>query len=242
MAPRRLSQQVRQTANWLLVLGILFVLSPVAGAGILAHLGKSARRIIAPFRSNPFLQSKTRPCGGGTGNCFLPDGTSTPSTGSSKFDPDPDVTDESRMVYLEVRTRHSGPMVHHWLETEISTGKVTIGFGPATVPFIDAGQISLMDAWGDSERITGMHPVPPLGLPPVNYRYARLPGEGRMIGKPIPLTLGQSEALVQRIRHSKFVGPYVPFFHDCRTFVCSAQAAASHHSSLPCYLLLKGYW
>ena len=245
MAPRHLSRGMFQSTRLLcLLLGMLLVLSPNAAsaAGFLGWVGKSVRRVIAPFRSNPFLQSKTRPCGSGAGNCFFPDGTTGPGNGVSKFDPDPDVTDQSRIVYLELRTAHGGPMVHHWIETEISTGKVTIGFGPATLPFIDAGQIALQDAWGDSERITGMHPVPPLGMPSMNYRYARLPGEGRIVGKPIPMTLAESEALVQKIRHSKFVGPYFPLFHDCRTFVCSAQAAASHRSSLPCYLLLKGYW
>ena len=224
--------------------GVVLLLLPGpawAGAGVLARLGKSVRRIIAPFRSDPFIQNKMRPCGSGSGNCFLPD-TSLPSNTASRFDRDPNVKDESRIVFLELRTAHGGPMVHHWVETEISTGKVTLGFGPATLPFIDAGQISLRDAWGDNERITGMHPVPPLALPPLNYRYARLPGEGRTVGKPIELTLAQSEALVQGIRHQKFIGPYVPLFHDCRTFACSVQAAAAGRSSLPCYLLFKGYW
>jgi len=150
--------------------------------------------------------------------------------------------DLSRIVVLQVRTRHAGPFAHHWLETETSAGNVTIGFGPATVPFIDAGQVSVEDAWGNTQRITGMSPLPLLGLPPLHYRYARAPGEGRIFGKPVKLTLGESEQLLQRISHSKFVGPYIPLFHDCRTFVCAAQAAAKRKSALPCYLFFKGYW
>ena len=53
------------------------------------------------------------------------------------------------------------------------------GYGPATVPFIDAGQISLQDGHGNVEGISGMHPIPIIGLPPLNYRYAKAPGSPR---------------------------------------------------------------
>ena len=133
-------------------------------------------------------------------------------------------------------------MSHHWLELESSHGQVTIGFGPATLPFIDAGQISLQDSYGNIERFSGMHPLPVLGLPPLSYRYAKAPGAGRAIGKPISMTIAQADDLIQKERHRKFVGPYIPLFHDCRTFACTVQAHAKGRSSMPCYLLFKGYW
>jgi len=141
-----------------------------------------------------------------------------------------------------VRSLHRGPFCHHWLEIDSSHGKVTLGYGPATVPFIDAGQIALRDEYGNSELINGMHPFPVLGLPPVRYHYAKPPGAGRPLGKPVPLTIAQADALIQKQLHHKFVVPYIPIFHDCRTYVCSVQANAKGKSSLPCYLLFRGYW
>lgn len=79
-------------------------------------------------------------------------------------------------MILEMRAFDGGPLAHHWLEVQGSRGTVTIGFGPATLPFVDAGQISLQDSYGKIERISGMHPLPVLGLPPLNYRYAKAPG------------------------------------------------------------------
>jgi hypothetical protein len=128
------------------------------------------------------------------------------------------------------------------VEVETSSGKVTLGFGPATLPFIDAGQIALQDNHGNVERISGMHPLPMLGLPPLNYGYAKPPGFGHPLHKPISLTIARADALVEKIRHSRFVVPYIPLFHDCRTFTCTVQAGAKGRSSLPCYLLFKGYW
>ena len=87
-----------------------------------------------------------------------------------------------------------------------------------------------------------MHPVPMMGLPPINYGYAKPPGSGQVIGKPIPLTIAQADAVVQRERHHKFVGPYIPIFHDCRTYACAVQASAKGGSSVPCYVLFKGFW
>ena len=157
---------------------------------------------------------------------------------------EPKLTGEfpSQTVILELRTEHGGPLAHHWLELRGPAGAVTIGFGPATLPFIDAGQVSLQDRFGNIRRISGMHPVPWMALPPANYHYARAPGDGHAIGKPVQLTPEQSEALVRRIQHEKYVGPYFPIFHDCRTFACSVQASAEGRSRLPCYLLFKGYW
>jgi hypothetical protein len=203
---------------------------------------KLLRRLVAPFRSNAFLQSRTTPCSLGFTNCFLP-GTS-PQLAHRIPEPEhaPVIEEPSRIVLLQRRALHGGPFAHHWLEIENSTGRVALGFGPATVPFIDAGQVSLQDRYGNVERISGMHPLLVLGPPPLKYRYAKAPGTGHAIGKPIQLTAAQADALVQRLRHSKFVSPYVPIFHDCRTFVCAVEAAAQGRSSLPCYLLFKGYW
>jgi hypothetical protein len=202
---------------------------------------KMLHRVVAPFRSNAFLQDRATPCGLGFANCFLPD-PSAPAHSISKPDQMSAIEDPNRVTSLELRASHRGPFAHHWLEFDTSNGKVALGFGPATVPFIDAGQISLQDTYGNVERISGMHPLLVLGLPPLNYRYAKAPGSGHTIDQPIPMTIDQADALVQKMRHRKFVGPYIPFFHDCRTFVCSVQAAEQGRSSVPCYLLLKGYW
>lgn len=226
---------------WLLAVS-LSLLTAQAMAGSLSGAVKFLEHHLAPLRSNPFLQSSARPCQIGVSSCFLPTAATAKPKLVSLFDSASAADETSRPVLLELRTAHRGPLAHHWLETETSAGKVTIGFGPATLPFIDAGQVALQDQLGNVERISGMHPVPPLGLPPLNYRYARPPGDGHAIGKPIVLTMAQSEAFVQHIRQKKFVGPYIPFFHDCRTFVCAAQAGLRGKSSLPCYLLLKGYW
>jgi hypothetical protein len=225
-----------------MLLLVLQAATPQARAVTLSAAVKFLGRHLAPLRSNPFLQSSARPCRIGVANCFIPGKATLEATPVSTFEPRTVAGNEYRIVFLELRTLHRGPLAHHWLETETSAGKVTVGYGPATLPFIDAGQVSLQDEWGNIERISGMYPVPPLGLPPLNYRYARSPGEGRPIGKPIALTMPQAESLVQHIRRKKFVGPYIPIFHDCRTFVCATRSAAQGRSSLPCYLLFKGYW
>jgi hypothetical protein len=135
-----------------------------------------------------------------------------------------------------------GPFSHHWLEVETSSGVVTLGFGPATIPLIDSGQIALRDARGNIQRISGFTPFPIFAPPPMKYHYARKPEEGKVRGRPIVLTQQQADALVHRIQTRKFIAPYFPWFHDCRTFVCTVRAEAEGRSKLPCYLLLKGYW
>lgn len=199
-------------------------------------------RLLAPLRSNPFRVDSSSPCRLGFADCFLPANGANPFGARSAFDPAETIQDPSRVVKLELRTKHRGPFCHHWLETGSSIGPVTLGYGPATVPFIDAGQISLRDAHGNIERISGMYPIPILGLPPVSYHYAKAPSSGRVIGKPVEITLAQADALVQRERRRKFVGPYIPLFHDCRTYTCAVLASVKRKSSLPCYLLFKGYW
>jgi len=135
-----------------------------------------------------------------------------------------------------VRESHRGPFAHHWIELEGSEGPVTIHFGPATIPFIDLGQISILDAHGDIETRPRFHFLAE------HYNYMKAPGAGRVIGKPLELTIAQADALIDKLRHRRFIGPYIPIFHDCRTFVCAAQASAQGKSTLPCYFLFKGYW
>jgi hypothetical protein len=200
---------------------------------------KVLTRLLTPFRSHALLQTTTSPCEVGLATCFAPD---SPTQPRFKLEPEPSSESLSRSVMLELRTGGGGPLAHHWLELESLEGKMTIGFGPATVKFIDAGQVSLQDRYGNIERISGMHPIPLLTLPPVSYHYARAPGEGLIIGKPIRLTLARSDALTRKLQHLKFVGPYIPIFHDCRTFACAIQSSVQGHSALPCYLLFKGYW
>jgi len=203
---------------------------------------KILHRLLAPLRSNPFRVEASRPCGLGFTTCFLPSGSAYAFVATSAFDGKDTIQEASRVVSLELRTQHSGPFCHHWLQTETSIGLVTLGYGPATIPFIDAGQISLQDGHGNVERISGMHPIPIIGLPPLNYRYAKAPGSGHTIGKPIQLTLAQTDALIEKQQRHRFVAPYIPFFNDCRTYTCTVLAAAKRRSSLPCYLLFKGYW
>lgn len=221
---------------------LVLVLPGLSGQAMAAeHRGPVSilKHLVAPFRSRPFLQSKASPCEIGIANCFSPNSSLPPLR---PVEPEFEVEDSAGPVLLELRTKHGGPFAHHWLELESSAGRLTIGFGPATLPFIDAGQVSLQDRYGNVKRISGMHPLPWLTLPPINYHYAKAPGEGHIIGEPIPLTKGEAEALAQKMQHVKFVGPYIPIFHDCRTFACKVQATAQHRSTLPCYLLFKGYW
>jgi len=234
-------RQVRPNQLFGLLLLVSLGASPLH-AGENSGPAKVFRRILAPFRSNPFLVNSARPCDLGFANCFVTADSAQPSLPHSAFEPVESVADPGRSVTLELRTQHSGPFCHHWLQVETSHGAVTMGYGPATIPFIDAGQISLQDGFGNIERISGMHPIPMMGLPPASYRYAKSPGSGHTIGKPIQLTVEQSDALIQKERQHKFVGPYIPIFHDCRTYTCRVEASARGRSTLPCYLLFKGYW
>lgn len=224
--------------RWLSSLVIFLVLP--ANTFAATGPGKVFRRILAPFRSDPFLETKTVRCSIGAADCGMP--FPAAQLKPVKFAPAPAVEDPERVVTMQLRTLRRGPFCHHWLELESSHGTVTMGYGPATVPLIDAGEIGVRDQYGNYEVITGMHPVPMLALPPVNYHYAKAMGRGRPVGKPIHLTVAQADAVVQRELHHKFVIPYIPLFHDCRTYVCSVAAGAQGKSSLPCYLLFKGYW
>lgn len=140
-----------------------------------------------------------------------------------------------RLVKMNVRASHGGVLAHHWLELETSKGLVTIGYGPASLPFLDAGQISIWHQDGQVER-SGLR------LLPTNFTYAKPPGAGEIVGAPVELTQAEADAVVRRESHRKAIFPYIPIFHDCRTFVCTVKANAAGKSTLPCYLLFKGYW
>jgi hypothetical protein len=220
---------------------LLLVLQPVAGqeAGMHRWPVKILQRLLDPFRSNPFLQTSMSPCRPGSDPCRS---SASAAISRTEFKSRLEAEEPDRPAMLEVRADHGGPLAHHWLELDSPGGAMTVGFGPATLPFIDSGEVLLEDRYGNSKWIAGMHPLLWLALPPIKYQYARGPGEGRIIGKPIALTMAQSEALTRKFQHMKFVGPYIPIFHDCRTFTCAVLTSAQGHSALPCYLLFKGYW
>ncbi len=136
---------------------------------------------------------------------------------------------------MTVRALHGGILAHQWVELLTERGTVTIGYGPASLPFIDAGQISVWDQSGNVER-SGLR------LIPTGFNYAKPPGAGHIVGKSIELTPAQSDAVLRKESHRKAIFPYIPLFHDCHTFVCTVKATASGKSTLPCYLLFKGYW
>ncbi len=204
------------------------------------RLRAAARRALAivcvllPVLANA-QKSGAGPCSSGMANCFLP-GNGAPASSAGRSEAMPMMRSSSQVVNMYVRTLHAGPLAHHWMEVESSSGPVTIGFGPATLPFIDAGQISIWYADGKVERRGAIR------LLPTGFNYAKPPGVGYTIGKPIHLTIAQADALVEKERHRKFIFPYIPIFHDCRTFVCAAQSSVRGKSTLPCYLLFKGYW
>ena len=176
-----------------------------------------------------------QPCASGLASCFSEE-SSTAAYANGGFTHTASVADPSRVVTMLIRGSHGGPLAHHWIEVEGSQGPVTIHFGPATIPFIDMGQISVLDSHGDLETEPRFHFLAE------HYEYAKAPGSGQIFGKPLKLTLAQADALIQKERHRRFIGPYIPIFHDCRTFVCSVQASVQGKFTLPCYLLLKGYW
>jgi hypothetical protein len=138
-------------------------------------------------------------------------------------------------VTMSVRASHGGLFAHQWIELDTDRGKVTIGYGPASMPFIDAGQISVWNQDGTVQR-SGLH------LLPTDFNYAKPPGAGQVVGTSIQLTPAQSNTILQKESHRKLIFPYIPIFHDCHTFVCTVKATADGKSSLPCYLLFKGYW
>jgi hypothetical protein len=175
-------------------------------------------------------QPATSPCINQLIRCFALDEDTLMKTGPLS----PSVA-MSRPVVMEIRASHGGVLAHHWVELKTSDGIITIGYGPASMPFIDAGQISIWDEFGNEES-SGLH------ILPTHFNYAKPPGVGRVVGTPIELTQAQADAVLKKESHRKAIFPYIPIFHDCRTFVCTVKATADGKSTLPCYLLFKGYW
>ena len=180
------------------------------------------------FSCSLFAQ-KSGPCSSARIHCFAVDVDSLPSPVPAEACVLP------RVATMSVRASHGGVLAHHWLELRTPRGVVTIGYGPASLPFLDAGEISIWDESGHVER-SGLR------LLPTNFTYAKRPGAGEVVGTPMELTMAQADAIVQKESHRKAIFPYVPIFHDCRTFVCTVKATAANKSTLPCYLLFKGYW
>jgi hypothetical protein len=163
-------------------------------------------------------------------HCFLPDDESL-AIASGGAEP----VARPSLVTMSIRASHGGVLAHQWVELDTARGRVTIGYGPASIPFIDAGQISVWNQDGSIER-SGFH------LLPTRFNYAKPPGAGRVLGAPIHLTRAQADAVLQKESRRKLIFPYIPIFHDCHTFVCTVKATADGKSTLPCYVLFKGYW
>lgn len=173
--------------------------------------------------------ARDEPCSDSRVRCFAVEVDSLPNASV------PLGVSAPRVAVMNVRASHGGFLAHQWVEVQTSRGTVTIGYGPASIPFIDAGQISVWDEDGRRQR-SGLH------LFPTRFDYAKPPGAGKIVGEPIELSPASFDAVLRKESHRKLIFPYIPLFHDCHTFVCTVKATASGRSTLPCYLLFKGYW
>lgn len=143
---------------------------------------------------------------------------------------------QAGLVPISFRSGKGMLFSHQWLEIQTSTGPVTLGFGSALLPFIDRGQVTIQDAYGQVEHEYA------LSVLPFYLNFGRPPGMGQDIAKVIYVPVSRADQIVEQQRHRRFIFPYVPLFHDCRTYVCAMQATIEGKSKLPCYFLLKGYW
>jgi len=204
--------------------------------GFKARLLVSFAVVIAAMCLPAYAQRTTgNDCGGDFLDCFVSTDTH-PALGSGNSADPASTGAKLGLAAIAFRTNRGGPFAHHWVEVQTSAGRYTLGFGPALIPFIDRGEISVEDARGHIEWKYLLHPFS------LHWNFARAPGLGRNIGKVVYLPIAKADALVEKQRRRRFVWPYIPFFHDCRTYVCALQASTEGKSSLPCYLLLKGYW
>src|SRR5438445_13628973 len=70
-------------------------------------------RLVAPFRSHAFLENRTTPCGLGA-SCFRSNPSSRQGPKISEPELVPAIEDPSRVVDLQLRALHGGPLAHHW--------------------------------------------------------------------------------------------------------------------------------
>jgi hypothetical protein len=74
------------------------------------------------------------------------------------------------MARVAFRSGRGGLFAHHWVEVQTSTGSFTLGFGPALIPFIDRGQITVEEVNGHVEWRYMLHPFSS------HWNFARAPG------------------------------------------------------------------
>ncbi len=169
------------------------------------------------------------------GNFVVRNSSGNPSGGASS----PVIAtkeDSATLVPIAFRAGRGGFFAHHWIDVQTSTGHVTLGFGSALLPMFDRGQVTVQDAYGNVE-----HEFFPRAMP-LYLDFGRVPGTGRDIAPTVYVPVARADQIVEQQRHRRFIFPYIPLFHDCRTYMCAMRASIEGKSRLPCYLLLKGYW
>ena len=170
-------------------------------------------------------QDVENPCTSGPSVCFL-SGDGLPG------DPVASVS----MVMLQVRTAlWGGPVAHRWVQVGTGPDAVTIGYGAANFPLVDAGQVIVTDSHS-VELVSRWH------IFTGHLTPAEVPGRGRAIGKTIFVSAAAANRLIAQQRRHRVVFPYIPLFHDCHTYVCEVMANAQGKSTLPCYFFLKGHF
>ncbi len=170
-------------------------------------------------------------CSAAHGKCLVASEAS-PEASSAAITP----VNSARLVPVAFLQGHGTILAHHWIEIQTSDGPVTLGFGSALLPFIDRGQITIEDAQGNVQHEYALHRLP------FYLNFGRAIGTGRELSKTLYIPIARADRIVEEQRHRRFIFPYIPFFHDCRTYVCAMQASIKGKSKLPCYFLFKGYW
>ena len=170
-------------------------------------------------------------CPIGLARCFAP--SDDTANYSEAFAP---LATTPGMVVLQVRKAMiGGPFAHKWVQVGTADDAVTIGYGAANIPIIDAGQIVITDN-KSVDVVSKWH------LFPWHVTPAERPGAGRLVGGPILVTDAKAQKLVTEESRHRFVAPYIPLFNDCHTYVCAVTAKAQGKSTLPCYLFFKDHF
>lgn len=170
-------------------------------------------------------------CPIGLARCFAPGGDS-----ANDSEPAATPTVTLGMIALQVRKAMiGGPFAHKWVQFGTGDDAVTIGYGAADIPIIDAGQIVVTDN-------TSVDVVSKWHLFPWHVTPAERPGAGHLVGNPILVTQARATELITRQTRHRIVAPYIPLFNDCHTYVCAVTARAQGKSTLPCYLFFKGHF